>query len=58
MKVYVISRNSWNGEHDVKEAVTVTLTEEAAAAYCDSRNSSWKSSYAPFYEYDEFDTEN
>jgi hypothetical protein len=52
MKIFVITANSWNGEHDVISVEGLAFySEEEAIAWVKERNLKRTSSYSPEYEY-------
>lgn len=52
-KVFVITANSWNGEHDVVTVVGV-FDEATARAFIEERKPLYESTYSTTYEMEEF----
>lgn len=55
MKVWVVTSNSWNGDHDAVGVSEVFASEEAAKRYCEENKRSEGSTYGTTYDYEEYE---
>ena len=55
--VYVVTKDSWTGEHDYTSVIKVFTTRKAAEAFVDEKNAAATSAYDSTYDWHEVEVE-
>lgn len=55
--VFVVTCNSWNGEHDAVSVHKAFASADRAKAYCAEQNARRTSGYSSVYEWEEVEVE-